>query len=515
MKCLASSLRQHQVDAICLNQNDAAECSAQILRMQAFYASAKTVLVATDTAADDRFTELTWAVDAFQPGLNLTNQNQALRSFLGRDSVHCALQDFCEDHYWRRTWIVQEFAVGHDIQFLMAGQSIDSDKLFSICELIDQEIHLKRKVVGIQVRSIRNIRQSVQDDKPFQLLQLLQITIGSLCKVKHDRVFGILGLSIDAVKYLPEPNYVINPPALSINITQAYIERNKLDIIFLAPHREASDLLPSWAPNLFAFDEYVPDPRVIELLTGPRSWSATGQSRPQVSFRSNALLTSALCIGTVTSLGLVVNSGAHASPRYDSTWKRQVTHDRLCREIFDAMLAWPDENSAQQASELRNMRDYYRYRHAGNKILRKFNDKSRHDLKGLSNQALKWFHDNRKFYVGSGCLMDHSRERLLLKMAMDNSQQRRQLEGIERKVGSNMQLMCIEGSTDFGIGWASIKADLRDQVFLIPGCTRPVILRPRLANTFQMIGDAIVVGAMENEIWAQTDPQDLKPIEII
>lgn len=81
-------------------------------------------------------------------------------------------------------------------------------------------------------------------------------------------------------------------------------------------------------------------------------------------------------------------------------------------------------------------------------------------------------------------------------------------------VAADMRLMCFD-KTSLGIGWAAWSVDLGDEVYLIPGCCVLVILRWNETKGFyQFIGDAIVVGAMFNEIWEETNAEDLTNIEI-
>jgi hypothetical protein len=69
--------------------------------------------------------------------------------------------------------------------------------------------------------------------------------------------------------------------------------------------------------------------------------------------------------------------------------------------------------------------------------------------------------------------------------------------------GNGMRLMTTEGD----IGWAHPLALPNDGVFLLRGCSIPVILREvdddRGQLDFQVIGDAYVHGIMHGELWQQ------------
>ena len=82
-----------------------------------------------------------------------------------------------------------------------------------------------------------------------------------------------------------------------------------------------------------------------------------------------------------------------------------------------------------------------------------------------------------------------------------------------RMAEMNMRLMCLDDQS-FGIGWAALGSRLYDEVFLLPGCSVPVILRRKADGKYEFVGDAIVIGAMENEIWGETTSEDLVQVEI-
>jgi hypothetical protein len=78
----------------------------------------------------------------------------------------------------------------------------------------------------------------------------------------------------------------------------------------------------------------------------------------------------------------------------------------------------------------------------------------------------------------------------------------------------NMRLMCLDSEVGYHSGWAAIGARLYDEVFSIPGCGSPVILRLNGQGQYRLIGHAIVLGIMDNELWLKTKPEDLVQIEI-
>jgi hypothetical protein len=70
---------------------------------------------------------------------------------------------------------------------------------------------------------------------------------------------------------------------------------------------------------------------------------------------------------------------------------------------------------------------------------------------------------------------------------------------MEWRARDDMRTMCLDAGPRWRIGWAAKGAWLNDEVFLIPGCSSPVILRKNEDGRHQVVGDAIVLGAMKSE----------------
>ncbi|KAF2182072.1 hypothetical protein K469DRAFT_713151 [Zopfia rhizophila CBS 207.26] len=86
---------------------------------------------------------------------------------------------------------------------------------------------------------------------------------------------------------------------------------------------------------------------------------------------------------------------------------------------------------------------------------------------------------------------------------------------MKRMAKSDMRLMYLDNEFHSRIGWAARAARLHDEVFLLPGCSIPVILCRRDEGRYQFVGDTIVIGAMENEVWKKTGAEDLTLVEIV
>ena len=66
------------------------------------------------------------------------------------------------------------------------------------------------------------------------------------------------------------------------------------------------------------------------------------------------------------------------------------------------------------------------------------------------------------------------------------------------------------------IGWAHPDARVGDKIFLLEGCSMPVILRHPKHNVdeFEVVGHAIVDKVMDGSLWSNLDRRELQDIRI-
>ena len=65
------------------------------------------------------------------------------------------------------------------------------------------------------------------------------------------------------------------------------------------------------------------------------------------------------------------------------------------------------------------------------------------------------------------------------------------------------------------IGLANPNALVNDEVFLLPGCSLPVILRRQPdGKTYEIVGEAFIPGASEGQLWDQRETYSLEEVQI-
>ncbi|RYN16358.1 hypothetical protein AA0115_g12413 [Alternaria tenuissima] len=518
--------------------------------MRAIYSGAQSIIVATETGAStaaDRLIQILGSVGKISHPISdatIAADTSFAADTLNDELTFSALEAFFGDPYWKRIWILQEFAIGYNTEFLIGNRTIAATKLRTLLEKLNAQSSVKdwwiEKMQNTQssvknrwdqVNTVFKIRMDWQREVSLKLLLLLEVTQGSLCSVRHDRIFGLLGLSVDALKYLPEPNYDIDLTTMTVAITRAYIQRNTLEIIFLAPHCPHTDL-PTWSPNLFHFDSFPPESRIIRMISNSDSksrWRATSEEESSITFQDQSLLTPAARIGSIRSAGTTFSDPTETGfPVHDTTWAREVSSSHLCREFYEAMLEILYTPNAKPSS-LRTAHKRMCAVHGHSFVKSFLPSYGSPDPEMQHSELVTWISANRAFFTGASTLAESAtqlRHPLLMYgwnawswTYWDNRFWGNEAILVWRKMSMmaklDMRLMCLDGGPEYQIGWAAKGARLHDEVFLIPGCSSPAILRKRPDAKYEVVGDAIVTGAMQGELWEKLRLEHVQDIEIV
>ncbi|KAI8932229.1 hypothetical protein NX059_011108 [Plenodomus lindquistii] len=518
------------IDAICVNQADVVERSAQVNRMRAIHAGAQRVLIAANAAITGKCDELVPLLNLIEPTRGPAKQKAQVTDLMKAMTDKSALFTLCNDPYWSRLWIIQEFAVGSQAEMLFGSKVIDASKVRWLLYEMGKEMARHHQD---RMHNLYSIRRAWQSNRPPQLIDLLDKASGSQCSVRHDRVFGLVGLSPDAVRYLPEPNYEDDSTMIAMAMTRAYIGKTSMDIILLAPHRKPDPGLPSWSPDLFHLDRFPfeqrslnivmrwkvprsmpPDVRtnafVRDVWQRPSFWNATEGIATNVTFQGNIMQTSAGRIGVIRSLGRAwsdpIDSGF---PTHDPTWRRKTKASHL-REEFAMLMMNGDYKRAV---------DGYCF------VQVFLESHGMYDPEHSDGNLQSWIHGNRNFFTGVGTIKECAKSlppALLLYgpgahtvwYPGRNDFRLGVFQDLAWMAEDDMRMMYLDAGPKWRAGWAAKGARLHDEVFLIPGCSSPVILRKDNNGRYEMVGDAIVYGAMEGEHWDQLNPDDIDDIKI-
>ncbi|CAI6341309.1 unnamed protein product [Periconia digitata] len=513
------------IDAICTNQSDREECSAQVSRMRSIYAGAYQVVVSLDSMASRDTGDFLQLLSLVEPVLSPESQVDTLQRALKQDNHRVTLTAFCNDNYWKRMWIIQEFAIGHNIQFLIHGSVVPVKKFETIFRMREIEPGIKDS----QMNAIYAMRSAWQANRSTNFIHYLYRTRMSECKLRHDRVFGLLGILPEAMKYLPEPDYESDIRDIAVSITHAYIHKTSADIVLLTPRDDPIMDWPTWCPRIFHFDQGAPNKRLIKLLKRKSliqsgEWKATGDAKPDFSIHGTTLVTRAAFLGTIRSIGFARFDSIHSDfPLHDATWKRSESPRIFVSETLglfhEAFEGRSTINTALFKSEYTSC------------YIRAFQVDHNFEQEGniYNYDVAKWIYRNRKFFTGWKFMEEHAEvtstpKSFLLSLincvrtshsSCLHPGYTKFWDSFVEMVNSDMRLMGLEMVTRSELGWATTGARLGDEVFLVPGCSRPAVLRKTDAGTYQLLGDAIILSAMYGDLWTKIRAEDLQSIEIV
>ena len=506
--------------------------------MRYIYAEAGSTIVAVDAEGMDK-RWLSQLLEYLRPEYGVENHAEAVK--MGENEwAQAHLSWFCDANYWKRIWIIQEFAISHKLLFLVGDALITEDKLSFLIKIWEHPSHSVRRD---QVKAVFEIRESWKKKKPIGLLDILSRTKTSLCGRRHDRVFGLIGLSLDALEFVSEPNYQIDWRELATHMTRSYVMKHSLDLILLASRSSLDLSLASWSPNYFEFDKCPPEERCFKIIAShsPRNelnslyvhrgrWAATGYSRGDFYFSGSSLVTSAHRIGEIYSLSAAWSDPTDgAYPTHDPLMSK-YPRDNVAEMLMSAMLTSDNTYNYTSPAPIHGS-----YRWIPNFLqipaynfvlsyayLSAFHpDHNWSDTDEPLPGIVQWLCRNRDFVAAGRSLGEYAAElghparhiglaTWHLSVALNKSVH----WPMKRMAEANMRMMCLDNA-EFGIGWAALGARVYDEVFLVPGVSSPVVLRRREDGRYYFIGDAVVIGAMEGEVWKGVDGEELVKVEIV
>jgi hypothetical protein len=188
----ASSTPWLWIDALCIDQQSSTERNSQVRLMAEIYSLARTVLVWLGPA--DISSE---AVTALLHRCKVDRwvlQNE----LTGPDGPRLwdALLAWCSREYWSRTWIIQEFLLGRDVQLLCGTERINGAMAEALCE--SARLRPRERTELMESRGLELLSQRRQRRAKRPLLELILSNREAKCQDPHDKIFAMLGLVSDA-----------------------------------------------------------------------------------------------------------------------------------------------------------------------------------------------------------------------------------------------------------------------------------------------------------------------------
>ncbi|KAH6713313.1 heterokaryon incompatibility protein-domain-containing protein [Leptodontidium sp. MPI-SDFR-AT-0119] len=346
------------VDAICINQKDNQEKTAQVKRMTEIYKAAASVFAWLGPATDDSDAAMAALVeigeDAIEAGqLRLSRETMLklwdpdpegllesvrqpfidLSERIGVNFPQLEIKSLSERSYFTRTWIVQEFSVATNLViacgkrrltfpqlsagflFLALHRVLTVDRLASITKATDPEaskrlsLFIKNCEGGAPCRLVgsRNRYQKQRPEYHSSMLELLSL-VSSYTNATdpRDKVFGLLGVAPDAETLDIKVDYSKKAHEVFEDTARALLKSGFTDVLSWTRSRLKSEInLPTWVPD---FSSSLPEPLGSYKCRAP-PWkplfSASGTREVQVSTndKPGQLTMSGFIVDTIEEVG--------------------------------------------------------------------------------------------------------------------------------------------------------------------------------------------------------------------
>ena len=465
------------------------------------------------------------------------------------------LFDFFSRSYWRRAWIIQEIAVASSVQFMCGWATAKWQGYEILLERLASDKHLLGTTVPI-VQHLRISRSARTDARPIPLLQALYDSRWSLSTDPKDKVFALLGLSFDRELYLSAPSYSLSPVGMCILMTKNAIRaRKSLDIIFTAGRgTPLSGQLPSWVSDFANFDTSKMLNNVCLYLSMQqerfrmgklsRRWAATGDS--VASFENTIIMQEGHLrirghrIGILNGLGATADQEAlesigswGCSPSQKSNDRfqddlsgalslySQAHHQLKCNgKMLDYIYNWDNTELYQTPSILRLGESI-----ASVRGWRESNDEFRIRGRKMSRRALRTsLFGSRSLtgtlyrggmlivgtaagfaYVGGHVGFDKHSPRMI-----------EALESLKSLINEGLRFATTH---EDDIGWVHPNTTLRDEIWLLEGCSMPAVLASTQKQgsppSYRLVGHAYLYGYMDGAYWTSLRRDQLREIVIV
>lgn len=483
-------------------------------------------------------------------------EEETLGEELSDKSKWASLEKLLLRPWWTRVWTLQEYLVPRRFMFYCGNEKISRSQLkqamnsMSQCRRIDETLMAHKAFQAPWIR--RRVLYWHQAGDPIQLIRLMGYISDYKATDPRDRIYSVLGLASDRSLAEP-PRYQDSVQQVYCSLVKSFVELYKsLDIIcFVDRFHTTGDsnialVLPSWVPDwrvevqpwmvpaLAAQSgaKHVGNFRPLYLVgpVGKHDVFTAGKSRSPLEYSISTDLQKLKCQGIL--IDLVDGIGGLQVPHYRNGNEEGETKQYHCvnptniHEIFNIspVIGKPaDQLQLDSALASRYMDQIFR--------CLMFNRQERylsydipamecsyHEFKTFCLAAmttptdvhpffLDWFERNRSFRIGA-----YSLEQLCMAAKSPDPEDTFDVDlmdittherGFLSRLRDTAKWMArrLMVTNECYIGTVPCRAQKGDQIWILLGCSIPLILRKwEDQEGFQVIGECYLHGYMNGEI---------------
>lgn len=321
------------LDAICINQSDSFEKASQVSMMaQIYHHAGRVVMVPQATILSSSAVALIYEIASGPYIFDLTTAeiNKTLLGDLYTPQLR-ALLDLLTDEYFTRAWVIQEIAIGNNVQLFYGGRyvpiSLFCDAVRRVLDqhsrhLLTRGIQLDKRGLSdgstleniLAMESFRADSPSVVNHRESTRLENVLFTASSFNATDpRDMIFAVLGLAkfepddLVAPAYWKSPEEVFADAATYLFLRQ-YPPAIKLLALAGIGTSVARLKVPSWVP---VFSERRPGTNFLltDATRSDHSHRAAGETTPEI--RPGPVLRSIQVRGVLSNHIAMFSEGCH------------------------------------------------------------------------------------------------------------------------------------------------------------------------------------------------------------
>ncbi len=490
-----NEIRTLWIDAICINQQDLRERSSQVKGMGDIYRLADRVVVWLGTEKDNSADVLrtlshlgsqikvSFLTGTFSPASSESNPYWSDES----ETIPYSSQELCDMDallhrpWFSRLWVWQEIQLARSNSILVCGSEIilwQSFRRAIFCvnskdwdsDLIRAPFRLKRRIMQVIAAS---------DTESVDTFGGASRSLASCkCTDPRDRIYAVMSLLRGSDRdFKIEPDYTQTTAQVYLDAALRYIEhRERLNILtFCELQSDRPAEMPSWVPN------WEDAHTATSLGTGE---SACGHSMAKVQCKRDGVLSvTGVISATVSTAEKMILQNDYMQV-FDQTRRlvppnaensAYVSGGSLIDAFFRTFCANSFRDTARPRRE-----DYPQFQESRDSVLAVLQNK---DL--IPEYC---FHDDVSVYLG------------LVRKYCD----KRSFITTEIK---------IENTTEEGyIGLAPKATRPGDQICVLLGCDKPLVLRPTSSLQYQVVGECYVYGLGDGKAFLGPLPENYQAI---
>lgn len=484
------------IDMICINQNDMDEKRSQIPLMREIYSQARSVIIwinEYDSYLRYAFHYLRRMVE------DSPNTEGSNRWTLFDNNGWNAIQRLLDCEWFHRRWVVQEAVISKDVVFLCGPDVMTMDDLFRGIDLVLTAMLARpKKVKKIQIAHagsarpalvLRALKESHAQEQQMSLLWLLENLRLTRSTFAHDQIYALLGLC--------SPEEVAgNPIRYDLEAEEVYkicaISHAKLhnDLEFLGLCTPAQRDILSPGPSMdmksrpFAGPSWVPNWHskhlcrclgLSKLDIGHKYFDASSALPVDPAFISNQLVTSGILVDRIHVLGNFCHPDRYHEQSDANSKLFQQYFDFWNMSVNDIMPYRDEASRAETFARTISLLGVYLHPQP-----------SPHDIPGM---FYRWC---------SGTTLGKQLEQQGLGRKRESQENSKQSFIRMKRLMSWEPFVTKQGY----IGLAREHCRVGDEVWIIGGCSVPILLSPKIENPshYEVRGEVFLDGFMFGEI---------------